>query len=149
MMRSPNTDEISEQPFSIKELNHPSRQRIGYHLFLGQHFQHLRLIPVHTRNTIEKLIAHTRQSTDNIITNIDKLTSIFQQIQFLKTLSILFKVWKIFLAPSTNLHPYQKTDLETYFHTCQSTDNIITNVDKLTSILFRQIQVLKTLSILC
>ena len=38
MIRSPNADEISDLPFSIKELHHPSRQRIGYHLFLGYYF---------------------------------------------------------------------------------------------------------------
>ena len=38
MMRSPNADEISALPFSIKELHHLGRQRIGYHLFLGYYF---------------------------------------------------------------------------------------------------------------
>ena len=38
MMKSPNADEISEQPFSSIELHHPSRQRIWYHLFLGNCF---------------------------------------------------------------------------------------------------------------
>ena len=31
-------EEISELPISTKEENHPSRQRLGYHLFLGYYF---------------------------------------------------------------------------------------------------------------
>ena len=38
MMQSTNADEISELNFSIKELNYPSSQHIGYYLFLGNYF---------------------------------------------------------------------------------------------------------------
>ena len=38
MIRSPNANKISDLPFSIKDLHHPSRQRIGYHLFLEYYF---------------------------------------------------------------------------------------------------------------
>ena len=97
---------------------------------------------------IQKLILHTCQSTNNIIKNFDKLMYIhFQEIVLLKHFPYVAKFGHMF-SNAWLIRLYQITNQKCIVHTCQSTENIITNFNKKVHTLLTN-QVVKTLSILC